>query len=87
MMNTRQLPAIIMLIAGLITCVIAITTKMETVVTLKILLVVLLGFYILGLIVKTIFDKIIRYSENTDNSDQNSVPDIEATIEEENQQN
>lgn len=86
MMNTRQLPAIIMLIAGLITCIIAIITKMETVVTLKILLAVLFGFYLLGLIVKTIIDKIIRFDENIENIDENSVPDIETTIEDKNQQ-
>lgn len=85
MMNTKQLPAIVMLLAGLITCVIAIVTKMETVLTLKILLAVLIGFYVLGLIVKMIFDKIIRFDENTENVDENSIPDIETENEKENQ--
>lgn len=82
-MNTRQLPAIIMLIAGLITCIIAIATKMEIVSTLKILLAVLVGFYILGLIVRTIFDKTIKIHKEIEISEENNIPDIETTETEE----
>lgn len=78
-MNTRPLPAIIMLIAGLITCLIAIITKIETVSTLKTLLLVLVGFYILGLIVKIIIDKSINIHEKIEISEETDIPDIDTS--------
>lgn len=56
-MKTKQIPAIIMLIAGLVTSIAAILSRMETVQFLKILVVVLIIFYVLGCIVKVIFDR------------------------------
>ena len=48
-MKTKPIPAIVMLSAGFVTCIIAIYTKS--------LLLVLIVFYILGGIVKIILDK------------------------------
>lgn len=59
-MKTKQIPAVIMLIAGLVTSIAAILSHMETVQFLKILVVVLVVFYILGCIAKVILDKNFR---------------------------
>lgn len=56
-MKTKPIPAIIMLSAGFITCIIAIYTHMELMAFTKSLLLVLVIFYILGVVVKMILDK------------------------------
>ncbi len=56
-MKTKQIPAIIMLIAGLVTSIAAILSHMETLQFLKILIVVLIVFYVLGCVVKVILDR------------------------------
>lgn len=56
-MKTKQIPAIIMLVAGFITCVISIFQRLEAGRFLKLLLIVLICFYILGGIVKLVIDK------------------------------
>lgn len=56
-MKTKQVPAIVMLTAGFVTCVISIMQHMEFGRFLKILLLVLICFYILGYVAKVILDK------------------------------
>lgn len=56
-MNTNNLPALVMLTAGFVDCVIAIWTRQSLLDFTKQLLVVLIIFYILGAIVKSILDK------------------------------
>ena len=56
-MKTKPIPAIVMLSAGFVTCIIAIYTHMELIDFTKSLLLVLIVFYILGGIVKIILDK------------------------------
>ena len=56
-MKTKPIPAIVMLSAGFVTCIIAIYTHMELMAFTKSLLLVLIVFYILGGIVKIILDK------------------------------
>lgn len=56
-MKTRQVPVIIMLIAGLMTSIAAIINHMETTQFLKILIVVLIIFYIVGCVIKVVLDK------------------------------
>lgn len=56
-MKTKQVPAIITLIAGLVVSIIAVATHMETMQFLKILVIVLVVFYIAGCVVKVILDK------------------------------
>ena len=55
-MKTKQVPAIVMLTAGFVTCVISIMQHMEFGRFLKILLLVLICFYILGCVAKVILD-------------------------------
>lgn len=56
-MKTKPIPAIIMLIAGFIACLAGMNAHMEVADFLKMLLFVLIVFYILGCIVKQIIDK------------------------------
>lgn len=56
-MKTKQIPAVIMLIAGLVTSIAAILSHMETVQFLKILVVVLIIFYVAGCMIKVILDR------------------------------
>lgn len=56
-MNTKTLPAIIMLLAGFIACLTGINAHMEVADFMKMLFVVLIIFYILGCIAKAIIDK------------------------------
>lgn len=81
-MWTHYLPALIMLIAGAITSIIDIINKVELVTSLKKLLVVLIIFYILGLITRAIVEKTLeeRHKIEEENSeeietDENNNPD------------
>lgn len=56
-MKTKPVPAIVMLIAGFVTCIMAIYTHMELAAFTKRLLLVLIVFYIFGVIIKIILDK------------------------------
>lgn len=56
-MKTKSIPAIIMLTAGCIACIVGITGYMETGRFMKMLFVVLIVFYFFGCIVKMILDK------------------------------
>lgn len=56
-MKTKTIPAIIMLLAGFIACLAGIKIHMEVADFMKMLLGVLVIFYILGCIVKMIIDK------------------------------
>lgn len=73
-MNTKPIPAIVMLTAGLITSIMTIVYGMDGKASLLILLAVLVIFYILGGIVKLIIDKTItpelQKDEETAESDE-----------------
>ncbi len=56
-MKTKTIPAIIMLLAGFITCLAGISAHMEVTDFMKVLFIVLIIFYIFGCIVKVIVDK------------------------------
>lgn len=56
-MRTNYVPAIIMLLAGLIDSVISIYYKLDLLTYTKRLLLVLVIFYILGIVVKIVLDK------------------------------
>ena len=47
-MKTKGIPAVVMLLAGFVTCIIGIVQHMETDVFIKTLLAVLIIFYLLG---------------------------------------
>jgi len=55
-MKTKPIPAIVMMTAGLITCFLCIRNQVSTSDFLKRLLLVLILFYILGIILKGVLD-------------------------------
>ena len=65
-MKTKGIPAVVMLLAGFVTCIIGIVQHMETDVFIKTLLAVLIIFYVLGCIVKLVLDK--NFEENQEES-------------------
>lgn len=81
-MWTHYLPALIMLIAGAITSIIDVINKVELVTSLKRLLVVLIVFYILGLITRAVVEKTLEERKKTEEevfeeteSDESNNPD------------
>ena len=63
-MNTKPIPAIIMLTAGLVTCIVGIVQHFSFGTYVKTLFLVLIGFYLLGCIVKLVIDKGFRVMED-----------------------
>lgn len=59
-MRTRYIPAGIMLIAGAVTCIISIVQRQDIVKSLTTLLIVLILFYVIGLIAKFFVEKILK---------------------------
>lgn len=65
-MRTRYIPAGIMLIAGAVTCIISIMQRQDIVKSLITLLIVLLLFYVIGLIAKYFVEKILKEFKDKD---------------------
>lgn len=63
-MNTRSIPAIVMLAAGFVTCVVGILNNFSFGTFTKTLFLVLIGFYVLGCIVKLVLDKGFRIMQD-----------------------
>ena len=71
-MRDRYIPALITLIAGAITCIIDIYKKSGIIPSLIRLLVVLIIFYILGLIARLVILKTITYKPKGDDNEENN---------------
>ena len=71
-MNTKQVPAVISLAAGLVAVIVTTIRRAELIEVLTTLFIVLLSFYILGCIVKAILDKFVgeEEEENLENEDE-----------------
>ena len=63
-MNTKPIPAIIMLTAGFVTCMVGIVEHFSFGTYVKTLFCVLIGFYLLGCIVKLVLDKGFRVMDD-----------------------
>lgn len=63
-MNTKPIPAIIMLTAGFVTCVVGIARHFSFGTYIKTLFLVLVGFYLLGCIVRLVIDKGFRVMDD-----------------------
>lgn len=63
-MKTKQVPAIIMLVAGLCVCIIAFLRQMEVKTFLKTLLLTLIVFYFIGGIAKLVLDPFFKQKES-----------------------
>lgn len=71
-MRERYIPALIMLIAGAITCILDIYRKADLLPSLKRLLLVLIIFYIIGLLAKEIIMYTLLSMQKTDKPDTDS---------------
>ncbi len=95
-MKTKQVPVIIMLVAGLVTCILGFTMHMESAKFVQTLVIVLVSFYILGCIAKLVLDKNFKEepeeeateeageesgSEETDGSEEITEESIEESTE------
>lgn len=68
-MNTKKLPATIMLLAGSVACIVTYLNKYTLKEMLVVLFVVLVVFLVIGLIVKRIFDSLHLPGEDAVNPD------------------
>ena len=73
-MKTNGVPAIIMLAAGFIDCVIAILTHMSLWNFTRQLLLVLVLFYVIGCVVKMIIDRNFKDMEDDQNGEETEEP-------------
>ena len=71
-MKTKGIPAVVMLLAGFVTCIIGIVQHMETDVFIKTLLAVLIIFYLLGCIVKLVLDKNFKEMDEPEENQEES---------------
>ena len=78
-MRDRYIPAFIMLLAGAITIVFNIIKKVDINTSLKRLLLILIFFYIIGLIARRLFLKITKPKNQDENNEESPVksPDQE----------
>lgn len=65
-MKTKPIPAIVMLTAGFITCIAGIVEHMEIVRFTRVLLIVLVLFYVLGMIARAVLD--MNFKEKTEDT-------------------
>ena len=75
-MKTKQVPIIITLIAGLITCIIGFVMQMETGQFVKIWGIVLISFYILGCVAKLVLDH--NFKEETEEATEEAAEGAES---------
>lgn len=68
-MKTKTVPVMIMLIAGAVACILGIVNNYATAQFFKMMLTVLVVFYILGCIIKLILDKNFSVEENSKNEE------------------
>ncbi len=71
-MKFKNMPLIIMLVAGLITSVMTVIKNYDTTVALTTLFIVLLSFYVLGLIARYVINKICFPIEEDKKEEENS---------------
>lgn len=58
-MQRKYIPAVVMLSAGAVTCIVSIVNKLDVLFSLEILLGVLIVFYVIGIIAKNIISKVL----------------------------
>ena len=77
-MRIRYIPALITLLAGAITCIIDIYRRAELLPSLKRLLLVLIIFYIIGLIARPIFRNVLEAKSNTSDEDEEENTEVDS---------
>ena len=83
-MKTKSVPALIMLLAGAIACIAGIASHLDVAGFVKMLLIVLIVFYLLGCIVKMILDSNFKTEEQetTDGEAESEQGETEENAEE-----
>lgn len=85
-MKTKPIPAIVMLVAGFVTCVISIYTHMELKAFTKTLFWVLVIFYIFGIVIKVILDRNFKEMQDEEVPEEETESEEEASSEDETQE-
>ena len=81
--KTKYIPAILSLTAGLISSIITIVSNYDTLHIMIIILASLLVFYIIGIIVRSLFEKKFIISEETEAANEDDVQNSEDKEDEE----
>lgn len=84
-MKTKPIPAIVMLIAGFVTCIMSIRYHLELKVFTKTLLLVLIVFYLLGIVIKIILDK--NFPEMKEEQEEDGTQEQTDALQEETENN
>jgi flagellar biosynthesis/type III secretory pathway M-ring protein FliF/YscJ len=77
MKKFRSVPAIITLLAGFVTCVLMIKNKITIVQYLWTLALVMVGFYICGVVVRFILNKVFEDKKEDENPEDGEAPEGE----------
>ena len=85
MKKFRSIPAIITLLAGFVTCVLMLINKITIVTYLWTLALVMIGFYIVGLVLRVILNKVFEDKED-DKGAEEAVNEEDVNKEDENTQ-
>ena len=80
-MRTRYIPAGVMLVAGAVTCIVSIVQNQDIVKSLITLLVVLILFYVIGLVAKFFIEKILKDLKENKNLQQADEDDTSSDVE------
>ena len=87
MKKFRSIPAIITLLAGFVTCVLMLINKITIVTYLWTLALVMIGFYIVGLVLRVILNKVFEdkdaeeavNEEDVNKEDENTQEEVNET--------
>lgn len=82
MMNTKKIPAVLSLLAGLIALIIMFIGKVEMLELLTTLFIVLLSFYVFGCIVRAIVNKCLPPEEEEIDEDEDEQVEVVEAAEE-----
>jgi hypothetical protein len=75
-MKTKLIPAIVALVAGFVFCLLAFSIQMSMVRFIEIFCVVMIGFYLLGWIIKILVDSSFMLGETMECEEKEELGDI-----------
>lgn len=81
-MKEKMIPLVTMLTAGAVTCLVCILKKYETLYSLKLLLAVLIVFYVIGRIAKKLLDRVTAQPAAEDEDEEGDGQEEDAEEEE-----
>ena len=80
----KYIPSIVMLLAGFISCIVTMVCKYEILEALIVILVTLIIFYIIGIVIKALFNRFLISDESVQDADDESKDDTSQENSEEN---